>query len=138
MSTDAGQGCLKQKWVWIVLGLVGAAVIGVIVFALAIVFVVFGTIKSSDAYQQALARTTSSAAVKTALGEPVEAGWYVLGNIQVNDDSGRADIRFPVSGPKGSGTVEAVATKRSGVWVFSRLGVQVEGGEWIDLSKGGP
>lgn len=138
MSTGAEQGCLKQKWVWIVLGLLGVAAIGIIVFALAIVFVVFGTIKSSDAYQQALARTTSSAAVKTALGEPVEAGWYVLGNIEVNDDSGRADIRFPVSGPKGSGTVEAVATKRGGVWVFSRLGVQVENGEWIDLSKGGP
>jgi hypothetical protein len=124
--------------VWIVLGLLGVAAVGIVVFVLAIVFVVFGTIKSSDAYQQALARATSSAEVKAELGEPIVDGWYVLGNIEVNNDTGRADIRFPVSGPKGSGMVEAVATKRSGVWVFSRVGVQVDGGKWIDLSKGGP
>ena len=133
-----GQGCFTKKVILIVVGVLGVIVVGVIAFAVAIVFVVFGAMKSSDVYQQAYERAKSSPAVRSELGEPIEDGWYVSGNVNTTGDSGQADIRFPVSGPKGSGTVEAVATKRGGVWVFSRLGVQTDGGKWVDLSKGGP
>ena len=133
-----GQGCFTKKVILIVVGVLGVIVVGVIAFAVAIVFVVFGAMKSSDVYQQAFERTKSSTAVRSELGEPIEDGWYVSGNVNTTGDSGHADIRFPVSGPKGSGTVEAVAAKRGGVWVFSRLGVQTDAGKWIDLSKGGP
>jgi hypothetical protein len=138
VSANDAKGCLKQKWVWIVAALLAAGLVAVVVLAVVIVLGVFGVMRSSDVYREALTRAQASDAVRRELGEPIEPGWYVMGNIDVNNDSGRADLQIPVSGPKGSGTVEATATKRNGVWIYSRLGVELESGKWLDLSKGGP
>lgn len=116
-----------RNWKWFVpvgcLSMVVMAVAGVAAF----IFFIFGAIKSSDVYQQALAKLRSNPAVVRELGEPIEAGWSVNGSINVSNDSGNADIRIPVSGPKKSGTVYVVATKRVGKWDFSALEVEVEG-----------
>lgn len=88
---------------------------------------VFGAIKSSDVYQRALAKTRSNPAVVRELGEPIEAGWRTSGSINVSSDSGNADVRIPVSGPKKSGAVYATAIKKQGKWGFSALEVEIEG-----------
>jgi hypothetical protein len=64
-----------------------------------IVTVVFGMLKSSDAYQGALARARADPAVVMALGSPIEEGWFVMGNINISGSSGEADLAIPVSGP---------------------------------------
>ena len=69
-----------------------------------------------------------------ALGTPIEEGWYLLGNTNVNGRSGDADLSIPVSGPKGKGTIYAVATKSGGEWSYSKLTVKIDStGEMIDL-----
>jgi hypothetical protein len=88
---------------------------------------VFGLIKSSDVYQNALQEAQSHPAVNEALGEPVEPGWWVTGSIEVNNTTGNADFAVPLSGPKNSGTLYAVAFKEAGQWHFSRLEVEVQG-----------
>ena len=99
-----------------------------------ILAIVFGAIKSPDVYEEALARARSSPAVIEALGEPVEDGWLVSGNISVNGPSGSADISIPLHGPKGKGTVYAIASKSAGRWEYRALEVEVEGRpERIDL-----
>lgn len=100
----------------------------------AVISLVFGAIKSSDVYQQAESRASANAEVKRELGEPIESGWIVSGSISVSGSSGEADIAIPISGPKGDGTVYAVAIKSAGVWKFSTLEVEVEGRDQrIDL-----
>src|SRR5262245_34596948 len=91
--------------------------------------VVFGAIKSSDAYTEAMRRASSSEAVQEALGTPVEAGWLVSGSINISGSSGNADLTIPISGPKGSGTLYVVATKSSNRWRYSTLEVAVKGSE---------
>ena len=99
---------------------------GVAVVA-AVAFLAIGAIKSSDVYQQALAKTRSNPAVVRELGEPIEAGLRISGSINVNNDSGNADVRIPVSGPKKSGAIYATAIKKQGKWDFTVLEVEIEG-----------
>ena len=103
-------------------------------FAAFLVLVVFGALKQSDVYKMAVARAKSDARVTAALGTPIKEGWYLSGKTNVNGASGDADLSIPISGPKGKGTIYAVATKSAGEWSYSKLTVKVESsGETIDL-----
>ena len=98
------------------------------------VLVVFGALKQSDAYKLAVARAKADSRVVAALGSPIEEGWYLSGNTNVNGASGDADLSIPISGPKGKGTIYAVATKSAGEWTYSKLQVKIDStGETIDL-----
>src|SRR4051812_28877526 len=99
-----------------------------------LVVLVFGTLKSSDAYREAVDRAKASAAVQELLGTPIQEGFWVGGSINVSGASGNADLSIPLSGPKGSATLHAVATKSAGRWEFSTLEVAATGSDArIDL-----
>jgi hypothetical protein len=103
-----------------------------------IILVVFGAMKQTDVYQTAVARAKADQRVTTALGTPIEEGWYLSGNTKVSGSSGEADLTIPISGPKGKGTIYAVATKSAGEWTYSKLIVKIDSsGETIDLSPQG-
>jgi hypothetical protein len=89
--------------------------------------VLMGGMKSTDAYREALARAQASPEVREALGEPVKAGWFVQGNVNVSGPSGNADLSVPLSGPKGKGTLYITAKKQAGKWEYEVLEVAVDG-----------
>lgn len=99
---------------------------------------VLGAIKSSEVYADALAKAKAHEEVKALLGEPIEAGFWVIGNLEVSGQAGSADLKIPLTGPKGSATLNVVAMKAAGRWQYSVLEVQPAGaGARIDLrSKG--
>jgi hypothetical protein len=103
-------------------------------FVLCIVFFVFSGIKSSDAYKTALERAKNDRRVVAALGSPIKDGLVPTGKTNGNGPSGEADIAIPISGPKGKATIYAVGTKSAGKWEFSKLAVQIDGGEMLDLN----
>jgi len=89
--------------------------------------VVEGSIKQSGVYTQALAQARENPQVTDKTGQPLTPGWFVSGSINVNGDSGDANISFPVSGPRGKGTVYAVAKKSVGQWQFDTLEFGADG-----------
>jgi len=95
-------------------------------FIALIISFVFGIMKSSDAYKEALATARASPAVEAALGTPLEEGFFITGNISVSGSSGNASLAIPVSGPKGEGTLFVVAVKSAGRWSFMELILEVE------------
>ena len=99
-----------------------------------IITIVFGMIKSSDVYKDALATAQTHPAVVQALGSPIKAGIFVMGSMNTSGSSGQADLAIPISGPKGKGTIYAVASKSTGRWTFSKLAVEIKATkERIDL-----
>jgi len=74
-----------------------------------------------------MSRAREHPAVVEAIGERIEAGWLVSGNIHVNGPSGEADLSVPLEGPRGSGTLYIGADKIAGEWVFERMEVEVAG-----------
>jgi hypothetical protein len=105
-------------------------------FVAFIVFVVAGVLKQSDPYKNAVARAKADSRVTSALGTPINEGWFVSGNVHTNLGSGDANLTIHISGPNGKGTITAVATKFSGEWTYSKLEVKIESsGETIDLAE---
>lgn len=121
------QGWFARHWKAVVgVGCLGTVILGG-AFVAGIFFLVMGGIRSSDAYQQALAKANANPEVVVRLGQPIKPGWMVSGSINVSGPTGDADLAIPVSGPKGKGTIYAVAKKSAGQWTFSRLEVEIEG-----------
>jgi hypothetical protein len=129
----------QRNWKWFVpAGCLSLLAVGFV--SVALIFVaVFGMLKSSDAYKTALNRAKSDQRVTEAIGQPVRAEWYVLGNTNVSGDTGQSNLTIPIRGPKGKAMIQAVATKSEGEWKYSKLAVKIEGtGETIDLMQDSP
>lgn len=108
-------------------------------FVFAMMSMVFGVMKSSDAYKMALARAKADPRVMAALGSPIKDGLFVWGKTNVSGTSGQADLTIPISGPRGKGTIYFVASKFAGEWTFSKLMVEVaDTGQRIDLVEDPP
>lgn len=120
------RGWFSRNWKWVVpVGCLGTIVLFV-AFIAAVLMAVMGAIRSSDAYELALSEARQHPAVVEALGEPIEVGWLMSGNISVNGASGEADLSIPLEGPKGSGTLYVVADKVAGQWDFERIEVEID------------
>jgi hypothetical protein len=89
---------------------------------------VFGMMKSSDVYAQALDRARASPEVAAVLGTPVEEGLFVTGQWSESATNGSAELSIPLSGPKGDGTLHVVAEKSGGTWRFSTLVIESASG----------
>lgn len=121
-------GCLKVFLIGCgVLVVLGAACVA------ALVFVVFAAIKKSDIYTDALNKARADQRVVAALGEPINPGFWVTGNMKVDNNKGSADFTFPVSGPKGSAKVHAVATTEGQKWEYTELVVTPSNGPPINV-----
>lgn len=106
----------------------------VLLFVCTIAIFVFGLLKNSDATKLALERARANPIVLQHIGQPVELGFIISGNIDVNGSSGHADLEIPIHGNKGKGTIYVVADKRAGRWTFSTLDVAfADGSPRIDL-----
>lgn len=122
-------GCLK----W---GLIGCGVLVVLIaaFCAVLVFFVFGAMKRSPVYRDAVARAQADPRVQAVLGTPIETGWWTSGNVHYSGrGNGNADMTIPISGPKGSGRIHATATIEDGNLKFERLSMKPESGDRIDL-----
>lgn len=121
-------GCLKVF-------LIGCGVLAFlgVAFAAVLVFIVFGAIKRSDAYTEALNRVRADQRAVAVLGEPITPGFWVSGNMNINNGKGNADFTFPVSGPKGSAKVHAVASTEGQKWEYTELVVTPASGPPINV-----
>ncbi len=125
-----------RNWKWLVpLGCLGSLALFA-AFIVAIGCLVFGMMKSSGAYQGAVAKARAHPLVQQAIGTPIEEGMFVTGNINVSGSSGEADLSIPISGPDGQATIQVVAARAAGQWTFSTLVVEIKNTEQtIDLLK---
>jgi molybdopterin converting factor small subunit len=119
-----------RNWKWVVpVGCLTPFVCcgGSIFFILSLVF---GIIKSTDVYKEAVAKAQASPAVVQGLGSPVEAGFFVQGHVNVRNSSGNADLRIPIKGPNGgAGTITVLADRVNSKWTYQKLEVHIEGRE---------
>lgn len=108
------------------LGCFGVLVMGCL-FIVGVFVVVNVAMRSSDAYQLALAAAQRDPAVIAELGGPVRAGWFTTGELRGTDSNGEASLEIPISGSRRSGTIAVRANKSSGTLTFSHLHVRISG-----------
>ncbi|MFC1581088.1 cytochrome c oxidase assembly factor Coa1 family protein [Thermodesulfobacteriota bacterium] len=108
----------NRNWKWFV---PVAGLCTLVLLGLVVVYAIFGLVKTTDVYKEAVARAKAHPAVMKALGSPIKEGFLVKGNINISGSKGRADLAIPVSGPEGKATLYAVAGKPADKWTFSAL-----------------
>src|SRR5687768_16685620 len=130
---EHGPGWWARSWMWAAPS--GCLVVVLLLFGgcTAMFAGLVGMMKDTEPYRVALERAQRSDAVIATLGEPVEAAWWISGNVTESMGSGSADYAIPLSGPRGTGTLYVEARKREGRWHFVVLSFAPEGGEPIDL-----
>ena len=135
-------GWWSRNWKWFVptgccLGTLLGLLLAIAVFGLSIFGLITGVaaaMKNSEPYKVAVARAKADNKVTTALGTPLNEG-FPQGNINTNNDTGDVDLKIPIEGPKGKGTIFVVGTRSAGTWTYSKMSVTIAGsGESIDLS----
>jgi len=68
------------------------------------------------------------------LGAPVETAGIMQGNISTTNNSGEVDIKIPLKGPKGRGSVTIKGQKIDGEWFYEEFYVIIkETNEKINL-----
>lgn len=107
-------GCFITACVMLAIG----GIISALVFGLPALF------KSNDAYRGALEIVRADMRVRSQLGEPIEDGWMPTGNVNVNGDTGSANMSVGISGPNNSGKLYIEATKSAGEWRYQVLKIR--------------
>jgi hypothetical protein len=126
MNQQQDKNWWGRNWKWFVpVGCLGFLVVFV-GFIAGIMFLLFGMMKSSDVYKDAVARAQACPSVREALGTPIKEGMFISGNINVSGPSGQANLSIPISGPDGEGTIYVIAAKSVGQWTFSTLVVEIK------------
>jgi hypothetical protein len=123
-------------------GLKIAAIIGGSLVALLIILIlvvsasVRGALRSSEVYARALADLQSNPQAVQLLGEPIEAGKSVSGEINVSNGSGDTVMSIPVSGPLSKGDLNVSGVRANGIWQLTSLELVTENGENLNLLAG--
>jgi hypothetical protein len=113
---------VQRKW-----SIAGFIFLAALVLLTPVMFLAVGSVfKNSEPYRFAMARIQQDERVVQALGQPIEAGMIVMGNLRYSGPSGAANLSIPVSGSRASGTAYVIATKRLGRWTISDLVVDEE------------
>ena len=94
-------------------------------FAVILMTVVTSSFRHSDVYKQAIAQAAANPQVRERIGEPIKPDWLISGELNVSGSSGQANLVIPISGPRGRGSIHAVAQKSGGIWRFTYLQVDV-------------
>ena len=124
-----------RNWKWFVpTGCVGLLLLFVL-FIAGIFFGVTSMMTDSDAYKESLMKAQQNKLVTEKLGSPIEADGMTSGSINIHNDTGNCDLRIPIKGTKGKGTLFVAGEKR-GSWKYSVMSVYIKATkEEIDLLK---
>jgi hypothetical protein len=121
----------SRNWKWFVPLLLAASMAVLAAFVLALLSVVTGMMRSTEAYTTAIQRAEQSPEVASKIGHPLRVGRLISGRVNLNGDSGEAVLSIPISGDRGSGRILVAAKKQAGKWTFQTLEVHVNGDEMV-------
>lgn len=124
----------QRNWKWFVPTGCLTLIALFVVFIVAIFFTVTSMMKESTPYIEAFDKATNNSYVIESLGEPIESGGMLQGNISITNNTGEANILIPLEGPKGTGTLHVIAKKYNGKWSYNKMSISIESTkEVIDL-----
>ncbi|MCD2258013.1 cytochrome c oxidase assembly factor Coa1 family protein [Psychroserpens luteolus] len=116
-----------RNWLWVLP--VGGCLGVILLFVFGIGAAIFGVskiIKESEPYEYAVEAAKSNSDVQLALGEAIDTDGLFQGNMTLNNSTGEADIRIPIKGENGKGTIVVLAEKNGDDWTYEKLYVIIK------------
>ena len=135
MEEQIRKSWFKRNWLWFI-PTMGCLTL-IILFFLGIGALVFGVtnmISESTPAQYAIEKASENTSVIELLGEPIVKDGMASGSINFSNNTGDADLRIPVSGPKGEAFIRVVGERYDDAWTYEKLYVVIkETNEKINL-----
>ncbi len=124
MEIEIINNWFKRNWKWVL------PIISVFLFS----WIYFGLLfmKRSFPYKQALAIANKSDGLSEIIGNPVEAGWWLTGEIKYGP-TGVAWLSIPVEGPNGNGIISLYAAQTKSNWKYEEIFVDFGNDKCLDL-----
>jgi Cytochrome oxidase complex assembly protein 1 len=116
-SNATPSGLSKVGIAWVVIGVIATLSL----FFVSVFVLVESMFHASSVYSMALAKAQESPCVVQKLGTPMKPDWMTSGQINETNDEGNAELSIPISGPKGSGSLELKAKRENRVWEIQSL-----------------
>jgi len=136
MDSKPAPSWWARNWKWLVPAGCLTGLAGVAGFIALIVSLVFGLLKSTTPYKEALAKAQRDPLVISRLGTPINGGFLVSGSVNLSGGTGQANLAIPLQGSRGNGTLYVEARQSAGTWTYSTLTVRPDGaGEPISLLR---
>ena len=116
-----------RNWLWVLP--VGGCLGVILLFIFGIGAAFFGVskiIKESAPYEYAVESAKDNVDVQKALGTSIDTDGLFEGNITINNSTGEADLKIPIKGEKGKGTIVVLAEKDDEGWQYEKLYVVIK------------
>ena len=124
----------KRNWKWVVpVGGCLTMLVLLVVFVGSIFYGVTTMFEGSDPYKYAFEKINEDEQLVELLGSPIVKDGMVQGSLNYNNGDGKADMKIPISGPKGSGTLYINATSGGDEWTYHEIRVEIKDNETFDL-----
>lgn len=125
---------MSKRTLLIILSAVGALVLLVVLFAGAIIGIVFYTISHSEAAQTAKSFLQTNERLKQDIGEVKDFGSIITGSVNSRNNSGEANLNLKVIGERRTTNATVVLMYREGRnWRVTAATYTNEAGQTIDL-----
>jgi hypothetical protein len=90
-----------------------------------LLFTLIGSMLKGEAFDQSMVSISQNTEVIEVVGEPIEAGYFVMGSIQTSGTKGEASLQYSISGPKGEADVYVQAYKEMEAWLLYNVIVHI-------------
>ncbi|AXT18772.1 hypothetical protein D7030_05945 [Flavobacteriaceae bacterium AU392] len=124
-----------RNWPWVIP--VGGCLTIILLFVFGIGAAIFGVTKlitNSTPYSYALELAKDDSNVISILGDPIETNGIMSGSLSFENNDGEVDIKIPIKGPNGEGSIIVIGEKYDGEWIYEKLYVLIkETNEKINL-----
>lgn len=118
LSAFFGERLWARLLLFAVIGL--PPLVGVIAGPLILMYRLNAEVKASDAYVRSLEAVRASSEVRQAIGSPIEPAYWTEAQIVYEDKVRYAAVRYDVTGPNGTATIEYDANFVDDVWTLVR------------------
>jgi cytochrome oxidase complex assembly protein 1 len=90
-----------------------------------LLFTLIGSMLKGEAFDQSMVSISQNSEVIEIIGEPIEAGYFVMGSIQTSGAKGEASLQYSISGPNGAADVYVQAYKEMEAWSLYNVIVHI-------------
>lgn len=105
----------KSQRRWSIAGLL----ILLLLISLPFVISMFGL--KGEVYDMSFDAISSNTEAQQYLGDPITDGYFVNGNISMENGAGSADLEYSVSGSQHDAEANVIATRQDGNWILNRV-----------------
>jgi len=116
-----------RNWGWVLGGGCLSIIVVVVLAVGGLIYKVSDSIKESEPYKHALAKTIENENVIEFLGTPIETNGIGSTNYQYSNGTTSAALTIPIKGPKDEGSIVVNAEKINDEWAYNELYVKIEG-----------